>query len=128
MRYLLSILLLISCNMAEAQYKLQFCEDVSNEGKAQMLSNSFMVDGSGGVLKFLAKAESKFDGNLEFRIYYMNDQGKEEEITRMPQIVEPDWNFAWKEVVFFDPGNYKVKLYNNSGTYLTSANLVIKKK
>lgn len=94
-----------------------------------MLSNSFMVDEDGGVLKFLAKADDKFNTDaLDFRIYFINETGKEEEILRMPQKVENLWNFAWKEVVFFDPGNYKIKLYTGKGTYLTSANLNIKKK
>ncbi len=129
MKKLLFISLMACGPWASAQYSLQFCEDVNKEGKPQMLSNSFMVDEDGGVLKFLAKADDKFNTDaLDFRIYFINETGKEEEILRMPQKVENLWNFAWKEVVFFDPGNYKIKLYTGKGTYLTSANLNIKKK
>jgi hypothetical protein len=129
MKKLFFISMLACGQWANAQYSLQFCEDVNKEGKPQMLSNSFMVDGDGGVLKFLARADDKFNTDaLDFRIYFVNDAGKEEEILRMPQKVETAWNFAWKEVVFFDPGNYKIKLYTGKGTYLTSANLNIKKK
>lgn len=116
-------------NFTYAQYSLTFCEDVSADGKAQMVSNSFMVDGSGGVLKFLVKAEDKFNTDqLDFRIYYVNETGVEEEIERLPQKVESNWNFSWKEMVLFDPGNYRVKIYTGKGTYLTSANLNVKKK
>lgn len=112
-----------------AQYSLTFCEDVNNEGKPQMVSNSFMVDNDGGVLKFLLKADDKINtSDIEFRIFYVNDAGKEEEITRMPQKIDASWNYAWKEVVFFDPGNYKVKVYTAKGTYLTAANLNIKQQ
>lgn len=129
MRNCILLLLLLAGISLQAQYTLQFCEDVNTEGKPQMLSNSFMVGEDGGVMKFLARADEKFNTDgIEFRIYYLNETGKEEEISRMPQKVQTDWNFAWKEVVFFDPGNYKVKLYTAKGTYLTSANLNIKKQ
>ncbi|MFN8299794.1 MAG: hypothetical protein U0T75_11865 [Chitinophagales bacterium] len=122
-----SALFLAGTYFAQAQYSLTFCEDVNGEGRAQMSSNSFMVDQDGGVLKFLLKADDRFNTEgMEFRIFLLNDAGKEEEITRMPQKVDNTWNFAWKEVVFFDPGNYKVKVYTAKGTYLTSANLTIK--
>lgn len=122
-----SALFLAGTYFAQAQYSLTFCEDVNGEGRPQMSSNSFMVDQDGGVLKFLLKADDRFNTEgMEFRIFLLNDAGKEEEITRMPQKVDNTWNFAWKEVVFFDPGNYKVKVYTAKGTYLTSANLTIK--
>lgn len=114
---------------AQAQYTLTFCEEVNDAGRPNMSSNSFVVDGNGGVLKFLARADDKFNtADIEFRVFYLNDAGKEEEITRMPQKVESTWNYAWKEVVFFDPGVYKVKVYTSKGTYLTSSNLNIKNK
>ena len=110
-----------------AQYTLQFCEDVNSEGKPTMVSNSFLVDQDGGVLKFLCKTEEKFNTDqLEFRVFYINESGNEENILKLPQKVESNWNFAWKEMVFFDPGSYRVKVYTGSGTYLTSANLNIK--
>ncbi len=125
----LSALFFSAVYLGKAQYSLTFCEDVNQEGKAQMASNSFMVDQSGGVLKFLVKADDKFNTEqMEFRIFYINDAGKEEEVTRMPQKVESAWNYAWKEVVFFDPGTYKIKVYTGKGTYLTSSNLSIKQR
>ncbi len=121
------ILLLASCQIVQAQYSLVFCEDVTPEGKPTMVSNSFMVDGAGGVLKFLLRSDDKLNTEqLDFRIFYMNDSGIEEEISRMPQKVGSDWNYVWKEVVMFDPGTYKVKVYTGKGTYLTSANLSVK--
>ncbi len=130
MKKLLFLLVLVAgFNLSYAQYSLTFCEDVSPEGKAQMVSNSFMVDGSGGVLKFLVKTEDKFNTDqLDFRIYYVNESGAEEELERLAQKIDASWNFAWKEMVLFDPGNYRVKIYTGKGTYLTSANLNVKKK
>lgn len=125
----LCLLMSVFSFSAQAQYSLIFCEDVTAEGKPTVISNSFMVDDDGGVLKFLLKTDEKINtDNIDFRIFYVNDSGKEEEISRMPQKVDASWNFAWKEVVFFDPGNYKIKVYTGKGTYLTSANLNIKGK
>lgn len=128
-RFTFSVLALLVAQVLFAQYNLTFCEDVNNEGKPQMASNSFMVDNDGGVLKFLISSDDKLNTEkVEYRIFYINDTGKEEEITKLPQKVEPSWNFAWKEVVFYDPGIYKIKVFNSKGSYLTSANLNVKPK
>ena len=125
----IAFILLLLFHFAQSQYSLVFCEDVSADGKPTMVSNSFMVDGDGGVLKFLLRADDKLNtDNLDFRVYYMNEKGMEEEISRMPQKVQADWNFAWKEIVVFDPGTYRVKIYTGKGTYLTSANLSVKNR
>jgi len=88
-----------------------------------------MVDGDGGVLKFLLKTEDYFNTDkLDFRVFYLSEEGTEEEISRLPQRVLPTWNFAWKEMVMFDPGNYRVKVFTSSGTYLTSANLNVRSR
>jgi hypothetical protein len=121
------IILVALIKLGSAQYSLTFCENVSDDGKPSKTSNSFMVAHGGSSLKFLLKADNKLNSdNMEFRIFYINDSGKEEEVSKLPQKVEPTWNYAWKEVVFFDPGIYRVKVYNSKGSYLTSANLSVK--
>lgn len=128
-KYFLLTFLFLLFKFSSGQYSLSFCEDVTDEGKAQMTSNSFMVDKDGGVLKYLLKTEEQFNTDLlDFRIFYINETGNEEEISRLPQKVQPSWNFAWKEIVMFDPGNYRVKVYTGKGTYLTSSNLNVKPK
>lgn len=123
----IAFILLFFAGTGYSQYSLVFCEDVTPEGKPTMVSNSFMVDGGGGVLKFLLRADDKINTDqLDFRIFYISETGMEEEISRMPQKVETNWNYAWKEVVMFDPGTYRVKIYTGKGTYLTSANLSVK--
>jgi len=110
-----------------AQYSLTFCESSNPEGKATTSANSFMISKTGSALKFLLKADEKLNTDqMDFKIYYINDSGSEEEISKLPQTVDPTWNYAWKEVVFFDPGNYRVKVYNSRGYYLTSANLNVR--
>jgi hypothetical protein len=92
-------------------------------------SNSFMVSPNGSALKFLLRADEGFKtDNMDFKIFYINDTGKEEEISKLPQKIQSDWNFTWKEVVFFDSGTYRVKVYDSKGTYLTSANINVKQQ
>ena len=126
-KYLLLFTISFATYFSQAQYSLSFCEDVNTNGEAKMVSSSFMVEDAGGVMKFLIKADEKFNTDmLDFRIYYINENGIDEEILRLPHKIDPNWNFAWKEMVMFDSGNYKVKIYTGKGTYLTSANLSIK--
>ncbi len=125
----IGIMLLFMVKVGSAQYSLTFCENVNGEGKAQHPSNSFMISPNGSALKFLVKGDEGFKTEkLDYRIFYINDSGKEEEISKLPQKLEPNWTFTWKEVVFFDSGNYRVKVYDGNGTYLTSANVNVKQQ
>ncbi|HWB62433.1 MAG TPA: hypothetical protein VG603_02905 [Chitinophagales bacterium] len=128
-KFILILFFFAAIKISSAQLSLTFCEDVSNDGQASMASNSFMISKNGSALKVLLKSDSRLAmQDLTFKIFYINEFGKEEEITDLPQQVNPDWNYVWKEVVFFDPGNYRVKVYNSKGDYLTSANLNVKQQ
>jgi hypothetical protein len=126
---MLPVLLLLLAQAGIAQYSLTFCEDVNTDGKAMMPSNSFMISKDGSAMKLLLKSDEKIKTDqMEFKIFYVNESGKEEEVSQLPAKVEPNWNYVWKEIVFFDPGNYRVKVYTSGGTYLTSTNLNLKQQ
>jgi hypothetical protein len=125
----IAIILLLAIKISSAQYSLTFCENVNDDGKALHPSNSFMISPNGSALKFLVKADDGFKtDDMDFKIFYINDSGKEEEISKLPQKVEPKWNYTWKEVVFFDAGTYRVKVYDSKGVYLTSANINVRQQ
>ena len=128
-KYGFIILLLALVKLGSAQYSLTFCENITSDGKPIKASNSFMVGHNGSLLKVLLKADGKLNSeNMDFRVFIINDSGKEEELSRLPQKVETTWNYAWKEMVFFDAGTYRIKVYNSKGSYLTSANLNVKQQ
>lgn len=128
MRYSFLLAFILLFGAGNAQVSLSFCEEVSDAGQPHMASNSFMVEGDGGVMKMYIKADNKLNtSEVDFKVYYLNN-AKEEEVGHFTQKTEPAWNYAWKEVAFFEPGNYRVKAYTSDGSYLTSANLVVKKK
>ena len=125
----LGFLFLLLVKFSTAQYSLTFCENVNGDGKPQRPSNSFMISPNGSALKFLLKSDEGFKTDeMDFKIFYINETGKEEEISKLPQKLENKWNYTWKEVVFFDSGNYRVKVYDSKGTYLTSANVNVKQQ
>ena len=126
-KYITLFAFFLLVKLSSAQYSLVFCEDITGDGKPVKVSNQFQVDKEGGALKLLMRTDDSFKAeNLDFRIYYMSDAGAEEEIIRLPQPVEPDWTFAWKELVLFNSGLYRIKVYTDKGIYLTSANVTIK--
>lgn len=113
--------------ISAAQYSLTFCESVSADGVPQKAAISFAQKSAGNPVNLFVKADEGFDTDqVKFTIYFMNAEGNEEEILKLPQTVEPGWNYIWKEVQLFNAGTYRVKVYNAKGTYLTSANVTIK--
>ncbi len=124
------IALFIASQAAFAQYSLTFCKEVSTEGKADNPTTTITTNGSeSNPVKILVKGDEKLNAQeVEYRIYFVDENGKETEVSKLPQIIEPHWEFAWKKVTFYDPGTYRVKVYNDKGVYLTSANLNVKKQ
>lgn len=93
-----------------------------------MPASAFMVSDRGGVLRFMVRGDEELNmDSIKYQLYFINQGGDEEFVTEFMQNVEPGWNYAWKEVVFFDPGNYRVKVIDSKDSYLTSANLTIKR-
>ncbi len=128
-KYILILAMFLIGTSAYSQYTLVFCEDVTEEGKPVTVSNQFMVDRDGGALRILLRTDGKLNTDkLDFKIFFVGENGVEEEITKLSQATETDWNFVWKEIVMYDPGMYRVKVYNSKGTYLTSANLTLRSR
>jgi hypothetical protein len=124
------IALFIASQSIFAQYSLTFCKEVSTEGKADNPTTTITTNGSeANPVKILVKNDERLNAQeVEYRIYFVDESGKETEVSKLPQIIEPNWEFAWKKVTFYDPGTYRVKVYNDKGVYLTSANLNVKKQ
>ena len=123
---LLVIILLVKVD--SAQYSLNICASISEDGPHTQVSNSFQVDSKGSLLKIFVKSDEKFNTDqLDFKVFYVNNSGGEEALSTFSQKMDADWNYAWKDVVLFNPGNYRIKIDNDKETYLTSANLNIKR-
>ncbi|MES2622478.1 MAG: hypothetical protein V4615_16625 [Bacteroidota bacterium] len=124
---ILSAVFFLFLKISVGQYSLMFCESVSADGIPEKAATSFAQKSEGRAVNLFVRADEGFDTDqLKFTIYFMNAEGNEEEISKLPQTIEPGWNYIWKEVSLFNAGTYRVKVYNAKGTYLTSANMTIK--
>jgi hypothetical protein len=105
---------------------LYFCEDVDDDGYAINSSSTFTIPSGGGWLKFLLRMGYEVGTyKVYYDIYRIESGGKETFETTIDQDVEPEWVWFWKKVTFYDPGNYKVYVYDGNDNFLTSAKVRI---
>ena len=108
---------------------LYFCEDVDDDGYAINEASVFNIPDDGGYLYFLVRLGSGREINCDevlFDIYKVDSRGKEEFDNTIYQDVEPDWNWFWKKITFYDRGTYKVYVYDEDSKFLTSGTVKIK--
>lgn len=115
---------------ATAQSKLEFCVEVKEKGECLQPSKSFQVEPNGGTISFLVKnLQAENFIKLRYKIYYLRDNGDEDLLIGIDQNTQPDWQYAWQDVVLFDTGKYKVKVYqidaDNNESFLCLSTLSI---
>jgi hypothetical protein len=49
-----------------------------------------------------------------YKIFRLGEDGSENFNNTIEQDVQQNWNYAWEEAVFYDPGTYKVMVYDQS--------------
>jgi len=115
-------------NNSSAQ-TLYFCEDVDDDGYAINEASVFNIPDDGGYLYFLVRLGSGREVNCDevlFDIYKVDSRGKETFDNTIYQDVEPEWNWFWKKITFYDRGTYKVYVYDEDWKFLTSGTVKIK--
>lgn len=126
MMLLLSFLFV--CTFAQAQFTITFCTGVSADGKALSPATGFTTSDSGRKIKVLVNAPEGFNSDtLLFKVFALNETGTEMEVATYAQALAADWTYVWKELQFYTPAAYRIKVYNAAGTYLTSANFNLRK-
>lgn len=94
------------------QSNLQFCVQVNDRGECLTPSNKFEVEPSGGTVSFLINhLQTENFVKIRYKIFYLRENGDEDFLIGIDQKTQPDWQFAWQDVVLFDPGKYKIKVY-----------------
>jgi hypothetical protein len=115
---------------ADSSYSqtLYFCEGVDDDGYSIGSSSVFNIPSGGGYLYFLVRMGGKRVGCYEvlYDIYRVDSDGKETFDNTIYQDVEPDWSWFWKKITFYDPGTYKVYVYDEDWQFLTSGKVKIK--
>lgn len=134
MRKLYSLLFIILFFCAASNSSAQsiyFCEGVDEDGYAIGSSATFNISSNGGYLYFLVRMGGNRKVNcyeVLFDIYKVDSRGKETFDNTIYSDVEPNWNWFWKKITFYDSGTYKVYAYDEDWKLLASNTLKIKYK
>ena len=102
-------------SIAGAQTSLKFCVETGKDGNCQGASSKFNIGKDGGTITFLIKNDNGLGTNkVLYKIFKLSDDGKEAYNNTLEQQVKENWNYAWEEAVFYDPGTYKVLVYDKT--------------
>lgn len=103
---------------------LYFCEGVDDDGYPINESSTFNIGSGGGYLYFLVRLPYEVDCySIRYEIYKVDRRGKESYDNTIYQDTEKDWVWFWKEITFYDSGNYNVYVYD-CYDYLLASNTI----
>jgi hypothetical protein len=113
-----------------AQTSLKFCVQVDTlTGNCAKPTNEFGVSKDGGTISMRLGNDSTFQtSHVRYKIYFVDATGNEALSQTLEQNVQPQWTYAWQDIVFYNSGLYKVMAYsviNDSETFINSAVLKI---
>lgn len=126
--FLLVLFFVFSAYAAVSAQSLYFCEGVDDDGYAVNDASTFTVGDNGGYLYLLVRMGRGREIDCKeviLDIYKVNSRGKETFDNTIYVDVEPDWNWFWKQVTFYDRGTYKVYVYDEDWKFLTSSQVKI---
>ena len=114
---LLTLFCCLYISSAGAQTDLKFCVETGKDGNCQSASSRFNISRAGGTITFLIKNDKGLGTNkVLYKIFKLSEDGKETYNNTIEQQVKENWNFAWEDAVFYDPGTYKILVYDKSET------------
>lgn len=117
MKQVLLLLFTLISAVGYSQYSMQFCVQVSKADSCIKRANEFDITSQGGTISMLVKADDSLGTQeLRYKIYFLDNYGNEEFTQTINQKTGTDWTYAWQDVVFYDAGTYKVKVYRVSET------------
>jgi|GEM_PF-1447955 len=113
-----------------AQTSLKFCVQVDTaSGTCTKPTNEFAVSKEGGTISMKLSNDSTFQTeHVRYKIYFVDATGNEALSQTLEQTVQPQWTYAWQDVVFYNSGLYKVMAYSvtdDKETFINSAVLKI---
>jgi hypothetical protein len=111
MQRILFLFLLILPPSLKAQ-QIIFCESVDKSGFPINASREFTIGNKGGFIKILVKLDKEVKTeNVIFDIYKMNDDKKIYNNT-LHMTTKPGLTWFYKEITFFNSGDYQVYVYD----------------
>lgn len=111
MKFIFPFLLFLSIQIS-AQTTIDFCVEVDSSGICKHPTTEFDIGKDGGTISLLVKDSLPLNASkLRYKIFYFDAYGNEKQENTLNQRIETDWTYAWQDVVFYDAGTYKVKVY-----------------
>lgn len=107
---------------ALCQTTLNFCTAVDKDycyfNNTQFISP---IDSAQALIFIMVRNPNGFNtSGLIYKIFSIDKNGEEKNLTTLTQESETDWTWAWKSFLFPTPGKYVVKLYNRENQLLKS--------
>lgn len=125
--FVFAVLLFVTAS-SQAQ-SLYFCEAVDKDGYAINESNTFVIGKNGGYFDLLVRLPYELKSYyVNYDIYEVRADGSEQFSTTVRQDAQPEWEFFWKEMTFYDEGTYKIYVYDDNDYLLTSSSVKVKKQ
>lgn len=109
-----------------SQSTLKFCVEAGKGDSCLHPTTEFDVSKDGGTVSLFVKPEDSIGvAKLVYRIYFVDAYANEKEVQTIEQSTQPEWTYAWQDVVFYDPGTYKVKVFRKTADeYLLCSGIV----
>jgi hypothetical protein len=105
---------------------LYFCEGVDENGKPVNESNTFTIPSDGGYLYFLVKLPEEVNcTTVKYKLYKIVGSGEEYSTTIYQEDMKSNWTWFWKQVTFYQSGDYNVYVVDCKGVTLASAKVKI---
>lgn len=118
---LLFAIVLMAFNKSSNAQSMYFCEGVSSDGYPITESTVFNIGSGGGYLYILVRLPYEVAcRSVRFEIYR---NGRYDNTIYMD--TEKSWTWFWKQVTFYDSGNYEVYCYDCFDYLLTSGKVRI---
>lgn len=108
---------------------LFFCEAVDKDGYAVNESSTFLIGNNGGYFDLLVRLPYELKSYyVNYDIYEVKADGSEMFSSTVRQDAQPEWQYFWKEMTFYNEGTYKIYVYDDNDYLLTSSTVKVKKQ
>ena len=105
-----------------------FCEKVDHIGNPKNASTEFTVSKNGGFLKLLVRLKRKANTSSVIIDIFRKNGEKKELDNSITMSINPFMTWFYKELTFYQEGEYQVNVYDEKGKLLAVGKVLIKMK
>jgi hypothetical protein len=109
-KVLIILILIFFSSLSFAQWTMSFCNNVDDQNNLSGFYKTFSISPSGGYIYVVVDTgpnETMGTHKIGYDIYKDGTYS-----TTLYMDVQPDWTRCWKQVTFYDKGEYKIEVYD----------------